>query len=146
MKDISQLDNDLRKWIDKGEEIAKKEIAKSALKKSSTNAPVDTGFLSDQGYAFVDGQMIKKSGTSEKGHRRTALMPKGGYDEGVTIVYRAGRPRENSSPFDYAYYIGVYNPAHIKNAVNRKWIESALSPENFQQEIKIALTKALSHV
>lgn len=128
MKDISKLPDDLRKSLRKALKIAGDDIAKQALDKSETLAPKDTSFLSQQGRAYVNGQLVATGNLPSKGYRRVSMTdspPTGSFSPDklkIDITYRAGRPRKDDEPFDYAYY--------NRYIWGREWIETALNPRN----------------
>jgi len=138
---ISMLAPDLHRWVERTEEDAKYGIAETALEKASENAPVWSGFLADQGYAFVNGELHE---TTQEGNLaeggRVPIPPEGNYNSDVNIVFTAGRPTQSGQPFDYAYYVGIKNPNWLRFANTKHWIETALHPAN--DDIQLEITKS----
>ena len=129
MKDIKHLADDLKRWIDESLREAKKRIAEQALAIAMEKAPQWEPFLMDQGYAYIDGEFYKKSGSQTAGHRRITIQPEGGYPYDVTIVFSAHRASYSGQTFDYSYYLGRVNPSWLRFAETAHWIESGLNPE-----------------
>lgn len=130
-RDIKFLTHDLRRWVDHTEQEARKGIAHEALQEAADYAPEWSGFLKDQGYAFIEGKLYETTSGTSANYRRVAIPPKGGYEADVTIVFRAGRIGNiEQKIFDYAYYVGVKNPNWLRFANTKFWIEAALNPEN----------------
>lgn len=129
MRDIKHLANDLRIKMETAKETAKRRIADVALKLATENSPKLEPFLEDQGYAFINGEFYKKSGSKTVGTRRLAEFPTGNYQDDVTIVFKSMRHSPNGPDFDYAYYLGRINPGWLRFAETAAWIESGLNPE-----------------
>lgn len=135
MRDLKHFPNDLRRWVKRSKEEMKQDMGEKALEMSQTHAPEDRGFLRQQGELYVDGQKTADLGRPSSGHRRVSMESEGGYDSDITIVYKAGRPSKKHGVFDYARYVGLVNPAHLKKAKTKEWIETALNPNNKELEV-----------
>jgi hypothetical protein len=130
MRDVKHLANDLKVWITTSKQEAKRRIADQALAISKENSPKWDEFLMDQGYAYIDGELYKKSGSQTAGHRRVTFQPIGGYSDDVAIVYSAHRiSLGTGQTFDYSYYLGRVNPGWLRFAETAAWIETGLNPE-----------------
>lgn len=127
-RDARFLPRDLHNWIETSVQKAKRDIASESLEDASSYAPEWSGFLQDQGYAFVDGKLVEETAGNTMAPRRVAIQPEGGYNHDVTIIFRAGRVTSQGTVFDYAYYVGVHDPGWLRYADTMHWIESALHP------------------
>lgn len=124
MKDISQLAGDLERLVEDTRAEAVNEIAKQATKAASLKAPVDTGFLKTQTWGYADGKLVAKPETIDT---RKSIVPTSQSSTGVSIVSTAGRAGKDGI-FDYAAYLGVYNPNYQKTGV-KHWLEQVINPE-----------------
>jgi len=134
-RDAKFLGTDLANWIETSTQKAKHDIAAEALEDASEWAPEWTGFLADQGYAFVDGKLVEETQGITSAPRRTEIKPEGGYNHDISVVFRAGRVTSQGTVFDYAYYVGVVRPDWLRYADTMHWIESALHPALHLQTI-----------
>jgi len=126
---MRKASNELIEWLERSEETAKKKIASVALNDASENAPQWTGFLKDQGYAYVDGVLYDQTPGESTGERRIAATPEGGYNSDVAIAFKDLRLGRGGETFDYALYVGEVNPGWLRFAHTMHWIETALDPE-----------------
>ncbi len=141
MRDLEYLSDDIKRSLQKAIKIAGREIAEKALRQSEVLAPKDTGFMSEQGRAFVDGKQVATGSLPAKGYRRVSMSvspPEASYSPNMVkifLAYRAGRPRQDNEPFDYAYY--------NRYVWGREWIESAINPRNayFEASLRNAIRK-----
>ena len=128
MKDISLLGNDLLAFFKNGQEESANLIAKGGSKVAQKNAPVKTGFLSSQTWAFANGKLVV--GPEAISATKT-ISPQSWIQDGVSIIFTSGRTDPNYAKgfFDYAAYLGVYNPGYQKTG-KRHWIELFLDPKH----------------
>jgi hypothetical protein len=128
MRDIGFLGADLEKFFLRGRKEAAMILATKGAEATKKKAPHDTGFLKTQTWASVDGQVVKSPDVIST---TKTITPRSFAAEGVSIVYTAGRS-DRSYPrgvFDYAAYLGVYNPGHQKTGEHH-WIQQILDPKN----------------
>jgi hypothetical protein len=128
MRDIGLLGDDLEAFFQRGKKDATVHVARECSELAKKNAPVDSGLLQTQAWAFADGVLVR--GPSYISSTGTA-PPSETSPEGVSITFKAVRPDENRPRgyFDYAAYLGVYNPAYQKTG-QRHWLEQVLDPDN----------------
>ncbi len=128
MKDISQLPGDLIELFKRGRLEGAKILATKGAEASKKNAPHETGFLETQAWGSVDGMIVKSPSIVSA---TKTVTPRTFAAEGVSIVYTAARtaPEYERGLFDYAAYLGVYNPSYQKTG-KRHWIQQILDPKN----------------
>ena len=142
-RNITKLPDDLRKFFKESEQIAKNKIAKKCLDEAEEKTPAWSGFAKSQGYAYVDGHLVRKSSSGNPNAKRQVSSPPN-IDPGhsVTISFHAGRPSTKHGTFFYTFYIGVVNPDHLRSIHHKNWIEASMHPEN--SSVKTSILQAFA--
>lgn len=130
MRKIEKLPGDLRRWVSRTVDRAKPQIGFDALTEARELAPEETGFTKAHGYLYIDDQRAKQTNypvtdTTNKVAPDPQIAP----NHDITIAFHAGRPSRKHATFIYTYYIGVIDPAHIKDIHAMHWIETSLNPD-----------------